>query len=135
MTPHVIYTGRKGENRSGISRIVTPTLTGCCGGWPVLLDFRGGQVSHQEKQQCVSPGYAGLKSTRLWTEKTRGKPGNPRAARLLRKELLNGRKTLQRLDQEGRQRNHAQTDATEETGSRPGLLDSHCGCDFTIFPS
>jgi len=31
---------------------VTPTLTGCCG-LAGLLDFRRGQVSHQEKQQCV----------------------------------------------------------------------------------
>ena len=49
--PHVIIQG-EGQNQSAISRIVTPTPTGCCG-LAGLLDFRGGQVSHQEKQQCV----------------------------------------------------------------------------------
>ena len=49
--PHVIIQG-EGQNQSGISRIVTASPTGCCG-LAGLLDFRGGQVSHQEKQQCV----------------------------------------------------------------------------------
>src|ERR1700731_834907 len=49
--PHVIIQG-EARNQSGISRIVTAVPTGCCG-LAGLLDFRGGQVSHQEKQQCV----------------------------------------------------------------------------------
>ena len=49
--PHVIIQG-EGQNQSGISRIVTASPTGWSG-LAGLLDFRGGQVSHQEKQQCV----------------------------------------------------------------------------------
>ena len=49
--PHVIIQG-EAQNQSGISRIVTPAPTGCCG-LAGLLDFRSGQVSHQEKQQRI----------------------------------------------------------------------------------
>ena len=49
--PHVIIQG-EGRNQSGISRIVMAAPTGCCG-LAGLLYFRGGQVSHQQKQQCV----------------------------------------------------------------------------------
>src|ERR1700680_1573279 len=49
--PQVIIQG-EGRNQSGISRILTAAPRGCRGP-PNLLDFRGGEVSHQEKQQCV----------------------------------------------------------------------------------
>jgi hypothetical protein len=107
---HVIIQG-EGRNQSGISRIVTAVPTGCCG-LAGLLDFRGGQVSHQEKQQCVRRDMQ-VEIDETVDEKTRAshETGELQGSSERTIELP---ETLQRLDQEDAEKPGA-TDATEET--------------------
>ena len=110
MTPHVIIHG-EGQNQSGISRIVTASPTGCCGR-AGLLDFRGGEVSHQEKQQYIRRDMQ-VEIDKAVDEKARAshrtrEPQGPC------ERMIELPKTLQRPDQENAEKPEA-TDATEET--------------------
>jgi hypothetical protein len=108
--PHVIIQG-EGRNQSGISRIVTAVPTGCCG-LAGLLDFRGGQVSHQEKQQCVRWDMQ-VEIDETVDEKTRASH-ETRELQGSSERIIELPETLQRLDQEHAEKPGA-TDATEET--------------------
>jgi len=94
-----------------VSRIVTLTPTGCCG-LAGLLDFRGGQVSHQEKQQCVRRDMQ-VEIDEAVDEKTRAsqETGELQGSS---ERMIELPETLQRLDQEDAEKPGA-TDATEET--------------------
>jgi hypothetical protein len=108
--PHVIIQG-EARNQSGISRIVTAVPTGCCG-LAGLLDFRGGQVSHQEKQKCVR-GDMQVEIDETVDEKTRAshETGELQGSS---ERIIELPETLQRLHQEHAEKPGA-TDATEET--------------------
>src|ERR1700730_383639 len=93
--PHVIIQG-EGRNQSGISRIVMAAPTGGCG-LAGLLDFRVGQVSHQEKQQCVRRDMQ-VEIDEAVDEKTRASH-ETRELQGSSERIIELPETLQRLDQ------------------------------------